>query len=103
MASIVFDTHSTDRRFLNRYFAGAGNLEDYSVDSKHNGTLFTSGDERRGFVFVGAPFGCPDFVDKIFELRKEYVGQGCRASPEVVDFDDGVAGFKWIASRGKKW
>ena len=102
MGRIVFDSWSSDRYLLDRYFRGAGDFRGYTVDSDHNVTSLTRRDGNGGYVFVGTPARCPDFIGKMYGLKSSFVDRGYRASPKVIDFDNGIAGFAWIASRGKK-
>ena len=102
MLRIVFDLWGSDRSLPRKFFPGAGDLRDYTVDSGHTTTLLTSRDERGGYVFVGTPKRRPDFIEEMHRLKKDFVDRGYRASPEVVDFDDEVAGFSWAAPGGRK-
>ena len=99
---IVFNPWSldSDRFLLDKHFKGAGN-HIYCVDSSHTEIFFTREDGKSGFVFVGMPYRCSDYIDRMQNLRDEYVKKGHRTSPESINSNDGIAGFFWIASRGR--
>ena len=102
MIKIVFDPFHTDRSLAKRYFPNAGDLREYEIDSEHTSTTFTHVSKPLGFVFVGTPNNCDNFIEEMHNRKKDFISKGYRASPEVVDFDEGIAAFAFSKPGARK-